>query len=638
MLMYMILRPLRLWAPVIVLLFSVSTTWAQGSAPKNQPNLTLVPYASGFTNPVHITHAGDGSQRLFIVEQGGRIRIIKEQALLDRPFLDITKRVSCCNERGLLSVAFPPGYSNKRYFYVNYTDTVGNTVIARYHLTSNPDVADPDSEELLLPIAQPYMNHNGGQIAFGPDGYLYIGMGDGGSGGDPQNNGQNLGTLLGKMLRIDVESNRKPYAIPPNNPFLAVHAARGEIWALGLRNPWRFSFDRQTGDLYIGDVGQNAYEEINFQRRSSAGGENYGWRVAEGNHCYNANTCDLTQFTPPVLEYPHAQGCSVTGGIVYRGQQFPRLHGTYLYGDFCSGRIWGVPTPPQAQNNTQLFKSSYVLSTFGEDEAGEVYLADYAGGTIYHLTDTADIDLEITNSDNPDPVAVGETLTYSLTITNKGGAPATQVQMTTTLPSELILVSVTSTQGTCSGTSTISCALDTINPQATVTVTLVTRSTVTGGLNLTATVTSNERETNSGNNTATAVTTVADAPPPNPSGPDLTGTWQSLTQSCKGSGATSKCKLRGTFLTENRGSQKAPVVSLRFYLSQDTSFDTSDTLLKDLRVSRLKSNKAKAKKLKASLATGSSASGQTVIAVLDVANTVHESNEANNTIVSPPLP
>ena len=612
--------------------------WAQGSDPQHQLNLTLVPYASGFTNPVHITHAEDGSQRLFIAEQGGRIRIIKDQAVLDRPFLDITNRVSCCNERGLFSVAFPPGYSNKRYFYVNYTNTAGNTVIARYHLTSNPDLADPASEEVLLPIAQPYANHNGGQIAFGPDGHLYIGMGDGGSGGDPQNNGQSLGTLLGKMLRIEVESNSNPYAIPPTNPFLAVQTARGEIWALGLRNPWRFSFDRQTGDLYIGDVGQNAYEEINFQRRSSTGGENYGWKVAEGNHCYNATTCDLTQFTPPVLEYSHSQGCSVTGGVVYRGRQFPRLSGTYLYGDFCSGRIWGVPTPPRAQDNTQLLKSSYTLSTFGEDEAGEVYLADYTGGTIYHLTDAAGIDLETTNSDSPDPVAVGGTLTYSLTITNKGGAPATQVQMTTTLPPSLILVSVTSTQGTCSGTSAITCRLDTINPQATVTVTLVTRSTVIGGLSLTVTATSNETDTNPGNNTATAVTTVADAPPPNPSSPDLTGTWQSLTQSCKGSSATIKCKLRGTFLTENRGLQKAPAVLLRFYLSQDTSFDTGDTLLKEMSVSSLKSNKAKPKKLKVSLPTGSSASGQTVIAVLDVANSVNESNEANNTIVSLPLP
>ncbi len=636
--MHAIFRLLRLWGPVTVLLSSLSTVWAQGSDPQHQLNLTLVPYASGFTNPVHITHAEDGSQRLFIAEQGGRIRIIKDQAVLDRPFLDITNRVSCCNERGLFSVAFPPGYSNKRYFYVNYTNTAGNTVIARYHLTSNPDLADPASEEVLLPIAQPYANHNGGQIAFGPDGHLYIGMGDGGSGGDPQNNGQSLGTLLGKMLRIEVESNSNPYAIPPTNPFLAVQTARGEIWALGLRNPWRFSFDRQTGDLYIGDVGQNAYEEINFQRRSSTGGENYGWKVAEGNHCYNATTCDLTQFTPPVLEYSHSQGCSVTGGVVYRGRQFPRLSGTYLYGDFCSGRIWGVPTPPRAQDNTQLLKSSYTLSTFGEDEAGEVYLADYTGGTIYHLTDAAGIDLETTNSDSPDPVAVGGTLTYSLTITNKGGAPATQVQMTTTLPPSLILVSVTSTQGTCSGTSAITCRLDTINPQATVTVTLVTRSTVIGGLSLTVTATSNETDTNPGNNTATAVTTVADAPPPNPSSPDLTGTWQSLTQSCKGSSATIKCKLRGTFLTENRGLQKAPAVLLRFYLSQDTSFDTGDTLLKEMSVSSLKSNKAKPKKLKVSLPTGSSASGQTVIAVLDVANSVNESNEANNTIVSLPLP
>jgi len=519
--MHAILRLLRLWGPVAVLLSSLSTAWAQGGDPQHQLNLTLVPYTSRVTNPVHITHAEDGSHRLFIVEQGGRIRIIKDQALVGNSFLDITNRVSCCGERGLLGLAFPPQYANKGHFYVNSTDASGNTVVARYHVTTNPDVADPNSEEIILSIAQPFANHNGGHLAFGPDGYLYIGMGDGGSRGDPLNNGQSLNTLLGKILRIDVESGTQPYAIPPTNPFVSMPAYRSEIWAFGLRNPWKFSFDRQTGDLYIGDVGQNTYEEINVQSVSSSGGENYGWKVMEGVHCYNASSCDQSGLTFPVVEYDHSQGCSVTGGVVYRGQQFPRLDSMYLYGDFCSGRIWGLIVLNGYQGSSQLLDSPLTISTFGEDEAGEVYVADYGSGTIYRVTDAAP-------------------------------------------PKE--------------------------------------------------------------------------GPPTNPDGPDLTGTWQSATQSCKGSSATLKCKLRGTFLTENRGLQKAPVVSLRFYLSQDTDFDANDTLLKEMNVSSLKSNKAKAKKLKVSLPTSSSASGQTVIAVIDSANMVVESDEANNTIISLPLP
>src|SRR4030095_15339060 len=260
-----------------------------------------------------------------VVEQEGRIRIVKSQTLLSTPFLDISARVSCCGERGLLSVAFPPNYANKGHFYVNYTNNDGNTVIARYRVTSDPDVANLNSEEILLTIEQPFANHNGGQIAFGPDGYLYIGMGDGGSAGDPQGNGQRPETLLGKLLRIDVESGMTPYAVPSNNPFVQSRFYHGEIWALGLRNPWRFSFDRQTGDLYLGDVGQGSYEEINFQSRASFGGENYGWNIMEGKHCFNSDSCNQTGLVLPIVEYSHSEGCSVTGGVVYRGQQYPRL-------------------------------------------------------------------------------------------------------------------------------------------------------------------------------------------------------------------------------------------------------------------------------------------------------------------------
>ena len=354
------------------------------------PTLALTPLVSGLSSPVHITHAGDGSGRLFVVEQVGRIRIVKNGVLQATPFLDITDRVSCCGERGLLSVAFPPGYAQKGHFYVNHTDSAGNTVIARYRLTANPDVADPNSEQAVLSVIQPYSNHNGGQLAFGPkDGYLYIGMGDGGSGGDPENRAQNPAELLGKMLRIDVETgNPATYTVPATNPFLGTPAYRGEIWALGLRNPWRFGFDRLTGDLYIGDVGQNQYEEVDFQPASSAGGENYGWRLMEGFHCYSPANCQTTGLTLPVVEYDHGQGCSITGGVVYRGAQYGRMRGLYFYADYCYGKIWGLRHAGNVWQSPMLYDAPFTIATFGEDEAGESYVADHSGGVVYRMIDT----------------------------------------------------------------------------------------------------------------------------------------------------------------------------------------------------------------------------------------------------------
>ena len=293
------------------------------------PQLGLAPAITGLAQPTYIISARDGSGRLFVVLQGGTIRIIKNGVLQSTPFLDISTRVSCCGERGLLSVAFPPGYAGKGHFYVYYTNTAGNLVIARYSLTANPDVADASSEAIVLTIDHPtFSNHNGGQLAFGPDGYLYIGTGDGGSAGDPNGNGQNTNVLLAKVLRIDVESGATPYAIPGSNPVITPTPSRGEIWAYGLRNPWRFSFDRSTGDLYIGDVGQNNYEEVDFQPAASSGGQNYGWNIMEGLHCYNATTCNMSGLTLPVLEYDHsASNCAITGGFVYRGTQFARMQG-----------------------------------------------------------------------------------------------------------------------------------------------------------------------------------------------------------------------------------------------------------------------------------------------------------------------
>jgi glucose/arabinose dehydrogenase len=362
--------------PVTLTITTPPTVW---------PQISITPVAGGFTRPVHITHAGDGSGRIFVVEQDGRIRVLDNGVVLPTPFLDIASRVASVGEQGLLSVAFPPEYPAKRYFYVYYTPVPGdNTVVARYRVTADNNIADSTSETIVLRVAQPFGNHNGGQLAFGPDGYLYIGKGDGGGGGDPLNSGQRTDTLLGKILRIDVESGAAPYAIPPDNPFRGV-AGGEEIWALGLRNPWRFSFDRGTGDLYIGDVGQNLYEEIDFQPAGDNVGRNYGWNIMEGASCFGSATCSTAGLTLPVFVYDHSLGCSVTGGHVYRGAAFPSLQGIYLFGDYCSGRIWGLRRNGSAWDNTLLITPALNISTFGEDEEGNVYVANHANGELLKI-------------------------------------------------------------------------------------------------------------------------------------------------------------------------------------------------------------------------------------------------------------
>jgi glucose/arabinose dehydrogenase len=360
---------------------------AEPAGPLSWPSISFSSQVTGLLRPTHLTHAGDSSGRIFVTEQEGTIRVIQDGALLPTPLLDISDRVRAGGERGLLSVAFPPDFASKRYFYVDYTNINGDTLISRYRLTADDNVADPNSEEVLLLIEQPYPNHNGGQLAFGPDGYLYIGMGDGGSGGDPDNNGQNPGSLLGTILRIDTESGSAPYAIPPDNPFVGDDTARDEVWAYGLRNPWRFAFDRQTGELYIADVGQSGREEINVQLASSGGGENYGWNIMEGSACFGSDTCDTAGLTLPVAEYGHGSGhCSVTGGMVYRGSQFPALQGIYLYADYCSGQIWGLQRQGNEWVSQTLTEVDYTITSFGEDEAGNLYLLDYGGGTVYLIT------------------------------------------------------------------------------------------------------------------------------------------------------------------------------------------------------------------------------------------------------------
>jgi glucose/arabinose dehydrogenase len=361
----------------------LATKTSQPSAPAVFPDATQFawrPIASGLERPVGVWNARDGSGRLFVIEQAGLIRIIQNSALLETPFLDIRDRVgSRGNEQGLLGLAFHPDYVETGTFFVNYTDKQGDTHIARFSVSNtDPNQADPGSEARLLDISQPYANHNGGEVAFGPDGYLYLGLGDGGSAGDPQNNAQSLQSLLGKILRIDVNSS-EPYAVPKGNLF--AQQQKPEIWAYGLRNPWRFSFDRQTGDLYIGDVGQNEWEEIDFLPAGSPAGANFGWNFMEGNHPYDLVTPpgDLN-LIPPIAEYNHSEGCSVTGGVVYRGSLLPEWNGIYLFADYCSARVSGLLRLPDGTWQPEnLFENVGNVASFGEDENGEIYLVDLAG-------------------------------------------------------------------------------------------------------------------------------------------------------------------------------------------------------------------------------------------------------------------
>jgi glucose/arabinose dehydrogenase len=391
-----------------------------GAAPSSNSGglqLSLDTFATGLSGPVGLANAGDS--RLFAVERAGRIRVIQSNGtVLATPFLDITTRVdSSGSEEGLLGLAFHPDYANNGYFYVNYTNTTSDirrTRISRFSVTGNPDVADPNSEEILLTVTQPFSNHNAGKINFGVDGYLYIPLGDGGSGGDPNDNAQTMTTLLGKVTRIDVDSGpgvspdcdgvgTGNYTIPNSNPFIDGPGSDcDEIWGVGLRNPWQSSFDRVTHDFYIGDVGQNAWEEVSFQPANSTGGENYGWRCYEGNHTFNPNGCGpMGDYDFPIFEYANSPCYSVTGGYVYRGSMYPDMVGHYILADACTGRFWDLDTDdnwsPTLHTNMQA--GGYV--SFGEDILGEIYVVNI-GGTIYHLEE-----------DN-----VGPTPTPSVTPTN----------------------------------------------------------------------------------------------------------------------------------------------------------------------------------------------------------------------------
>lgn len=387
-------RSIALLLPIVATTMVSATASARESrlaemvAPDTGVTLSFVPVFSGLREPLFVTHAGDGTGRVFIVGRWGTIWVAGGNLGAPEVFLDITGIVRGNHgEQGLLGLAFAPDYPASGRFYVYYTDKEARQVVARYRVSADPNRADPASGEPLLVMPDRAPNHNGGMLAFGPDGYLYIGTGDEGGSGDTYRNGQNLTSLLGKILRIDV-SVAEGYAIPPDNPFVGVEGARPEIWAWGLRNPWRFSFDRLTGDLFIGDVGQASWEEIDYHPFGTGTGANHGWPIMEATHCYPPNTseCPSDGLTLPIAEYSHADGCSVTGGYVYRGSAEPLLVGRYLFGDLCSGRIWALDRSSAGWTMQELVNTSITVASFGEDEAGELYVADVYNDTVYRLT------------------------------------------------------------------------------------------------------------------------------------------------------------------------------------------------------------------------------------------------------------
>ncbi len=360
-------------------------------------DVVLTEVVGDLVDPVAITHAGDDSSRLFVTLQAGQIVIIKAGVLLPVPFLDISSIVTSGGEQGLLSVAFHPDYVHNGFFFVNYTTENRDVVLARYRVSEeDPDIADPQSGTVFRAVPHPGKdNHNGGQVVFGPDGFLYWGIGDGGGGGDPPNNAQKLDVRLGKILRLDVDNPQagRPYGIPATNPFVNTPKVKKDIWAFGLRNPWRMNFDRLKGALFIGDVGQGEFEEVNLQKAGSPGGQNYGWRRKEGNHCFNPESgCDIPGLTNPIVEYPHGSGpcSSITGGFRYRGRQVPSLYARYVFGDFCSGEIFTSSQGASGIWNMQLLRDTdFAISSFGENEAGELFVADHAGSGIYRIRDTS---------------------------------------------------------------------------------------------------------------------------------------------------------------------------------------------------------------------------------------------------------
>ncbi len=499
----------------------------RGAVAQSWPTVTVSAPLTGLVHPTHLASARDGSGRLFVTEEPGRVRIVQNGAIVATPFLDITDRVRA---QGLLSIAFPPGYAQKGHFYLNYTTSDHFLRVSRFSLSSDPNVADPASEQIVF-SAGPFGDHVGGELCFGPNGFLYFGIGTG-TASAPDALGQDVTSVRAKLLRIDVETgNPATYSIPPGNPFVNTAGARPEIWALGVRNPFRTSFDRQSGDFYIADVGQSTREEIDFEPAGDAGGHNYGWNVMEGSLCFNAATCSTAGLTLPIIEYDHSVGCSITGGTVYRGSSQPALGGIYFYGDWCSGRIWGAQRVNGAWQSALLVDTAFAPIGFSEDEAGNLWVGDYNGGGLYQLsgsapsatpTPTATPDptplaanLAVTQSAAPSPVPVGDRVTFSIQIKNNGNVSATSVALTDNMPPGVPFVAASSTQGTCTRAGdTLSCPVGTLTPGATATITLILQPSVVGNISNSASATASEPDGDPADNAATlgvAVVPKADA-------------------------------------------------------------------------------------------------------------------------------
>jgi len=497
---------------IVVGIVMLICTCLESVAAQAWPEISFSKPIGGFIHPSHLTSAGDGSGRLFVVEQAGRVRIVKNGVLLATPFLDIRARVGNTSAgTGLVSIAFPPDYVSKGHFYVNYTTASRYLIVARYTVTSNPDIADANSEQIVLTDG-PYPGHYGGELAFGPlDGYLYLGIGTG-TAPMPDSLGQDVTSLHGKLIRIDVETgNPVTYTIPQSNPFRTTPNARPEIWSLGLRNPFRSSFDPETGDFYIADVGQSSREEVDFEPADSPGAINYGWNIMEGSECFNAITCNTDGLTFPVAEYDHTEGCSISGGTVYRSNRFPSFQGIYFFGDWCSGLIWGLQRVNGSWQNAILTDSTLSITAFAEDETGNLWIADYSGGAIYPVKEGPPIpvNLSVTQTDSPDPCSGGNRLTYTIRVTNKSAALATGVVLTDTMPAGASFVSATIDQGTRTRSGNmITWSIPSLASGVTATLTLVVQPTQTGTVTNTAMAQANEPDSDPADNSSSESTTI----------------------------------------------------------------------------------------------------------------------------------